>query len=328
MKLNLLWVRHAESISNIDIYKFNIHPFLSSKGLLQSIDFGEQISNLKINQVYCSTSLRTILTSLISISYYNLLNKNKITKIKIIPCISEKNTIVDYLNFYKNKYVKKIKKIIIEKYNYQNKIINPIDLYKISKESIDWLNLNIINMVLKNQIIILLKKNKLIGVDLLNKIKENNNEVELRKILIDTLLENNIENKEDILKLLNFKLNFDLLDFSYFLENNNKGYIDEKNSIYNFLVNDIFNENNNIILFSHKYFINYISDYKIILENCDFYGEIIEFDKNKLLKKKIIKTKLIKFKCNVKINKKYNINKNNYILENIQKKINDIVIKN
>ena len=251
------------------------------------------------------------------------MNKDKINKIKIIPCISERIIIFDFLDYHnKNKYIKKLIKLIFEKFNHQNKILNPDKLYKISKISIDWLNLNIINLLLKNKIIMLLKKNKSIDNDVLNKIKKNNDEITLKKILSEVLLKYDIENKEDISKLLNFQLDLDLLDFTYYLENNNQFCIVKKNIIYNFLFDNNFNKKNKILLFSHKYFINYISDNKVLLDNCDLYNELIEIDKSNT-KKKYIVTKLKKFTYNTN----NNIDNNKFIFENIQKKINHILIR-
>jgi broad specificity phosphatase PhoE len=97
MKLKLLWVRHAESISNAYKYKFNIHPFLTYKGLLESFNLGKKLSEIKISTVYCSPLIRTIITSLISITIFNLENESNIKKIKIIPYISEINPIIYYM---------------------------------------------------------------------------------------------------------------------------------------------------------------------------------------------------------------------------------------
>jgi hypothetical protein len=323
MKLDLLWIRHAESLSNIDIYNFNIHPSLSYNGLLQSIELGKKISKMEINDVYCSASLRTILTSIISISFYNLLNINK-KKIKIIPYISEINRIIDNLNCYDDKYINVIKQIIIEKYNNQNKILNPNELCEISKISINWLNSNIINFLLKDKIILLLKKNNSIDKYIINKIKNNNDERYLRE-KISSLLSNNIKNKEDILQLLNFKIDLDLIDFSYLINENDKGYITDKNEIYNFLYNINDNkEKKKILLFSHKYFINCISSKKYLLKNCEIYNENIELVKKENLEKYILKKKKIEIK-KISVDEKVNIKNNDSILENLQKNINKII---
>lgn len=67
---------------------------------------------------------------------------------------------------------------------------------------------------------------------MLNKIEKNNNEIALKKIILEILFKFKcIEDKEDILKLLNFKLNLE--------------YPIEKNKIYNFLFNTNSNPNTN-----------------------------------------------------------------------------------
>ena len=320
MKYKLLWIRHAESISNVYKYKFNIHPFLSYKGLLETFNLGKKLLEVKIDKVYCSPSLRTILTSLISITIYNLENNDKIKNIKIIPHISEINPIIYYLGD-NNNYINKIKRLIL-KYNNQNNIPKYNDLYKLTKKCIEWLNSNMISFVLKDKILLFLYKNK-IDQEIITKIKNyNGDEIKLKIKLLEIIESNNLDNNSEILNLLNLKLDFNLLDF-YHLENLSKNKYDKIN-IYKYLYDHKSNEINRetILLFSHKYYINKITKKNLNLRNCDIYKENIIIDNKKNILKK--SKNLIKFKSHEKID----LEKNNFIIETIQKKINNIIDNN
>jgi hypothetical protein len=329
MKLKLLWTRHAESLSNVNIDQFNIHPFLSYKGLLQSIDFGEKISKTILNKVYSSMSLRTILTSMISISIYNLNNIKKIDKIIILPFISEINPFIEYLKKYEqNKYIKKVNKIITEKYNLQNYIFEYRNIIILIKISIDWINENWLNFIIKDKILDILKE-KNVNQKILEKIKKTNDNNILKKLINEILKIYKLENYNELLKLINFKINEDILDFSFIINNNIHKYnFYDKNEIYNFLFNnEIPNKNiKTILLYSHSYYIKNLIPYKKnkLINNCDIFEENIELEKNNnKIEKKIIEYILNEFNMiNIK-----NVLKNEIINNSIQNKINSIINK-
>ncbi len=219
-----------------------------------------------------------------------------------------------------NDYIKKINRLAL-KYDNQNNILNYNNLYELSKLCVDWLNSNIISFLLKDKIILFLEKNK-IKEEIIEKIKKyNGNEIKLRKKILEIIKFNNLENSEEIIKLLNLEFDFNLLDFSYIkkTKSNDKN---EKIKIYKFLY-DNFNEINkdHIILFSHKYYINKISNNNLNLGNCDIYEE------NIILKNKdnIIKTKKINNTIKFRNYEKINLEKNNYIIKTIQHLINSII---
>lgn len=316
MEYKLLWIRHAESISNVYKYKFNIHPFLTYKGLLESINLGKYLLEVKVDKVYSSPFIRTILTSLISVTIYNLENEKKIKKIKIIPYISEISPIIYYLGKNNNKYINKFNNFTL-KYDNQNNIQDYKDLIELSKISIEWLNSNIICFLLKDKIISLLEKNGVEKVEI-NKIEKYNNEIKLKKKILEIIKSNNLENKEEIINLINLQLNFNLLDFTDMKKFNKLKY-DEYN-IYNYL-----NENKSnildyqtILLFSHKYCINKITKNNLNFNNCDIYKENILLNKNNVIK---ISKKIIKFNNF----EKNNFEKNYIIIKTIQNKINNII---
>jgi len=281
--MKLYWIRHAESLSNISLKNYFIHPILTQKGLIQSLNLGEYFYNNlnEINYVYCSMSLRTILTCLIAVSYYNLLNENTIKKIDIIPHICEKTIIIDKLF-----NINKLKNIIINNFNKQNNIVNPTKLKKILNISIKYINANIISLVLKKKIFNMIfsnitDKNDITLIKKINKLNKIDNENLLKKKIINLIKKYNFENKMEIFKLLNMQIDTNIINYDFNISMKYNSFIQD--DIYN-LINKHPN-NKTILLFSHKNYLNKIINNNLKLNNCDIIKQNIKYSKkNKIIK--------------------------------------------
>ena len=281
--MKLYWIRHAESLSNISFKNYFIHPILTQKGLIQSLNLGEYFcKNLnKINHVYCSMSLRTILTCLIAVSYYNLLNDNRIKKINTIPHICEKTPYVDKLF-----NINKLKKIIINNFNKQNNIVNSIKLKKMLNISIKYINANIISLVLKKKIFNMIfsnitDKNDITLIKKINKLNKIDNENLLKKKIINLIKKYNLKNKIEIFKLLNMRIDTNIINYNFNTSMKYNSFIQD--DIYN-LINKHSN-NKTILLFSHKNYLNKIINNNLKLNNCDIIKQNIKYSKkNKIIK--------------------------------------------
>ena len=323
--INLYWIRHAQSLSNLNINNSFIHPFLSYLGLQQSYNLGNTLLDNKYDIVYCSASLRTILTAIISITKYNNKSENKIKKIKIIPYICEKMILTDVIYKFNIKILNKI----ANKYNKQNNIIEYNKLIKITKESINWINSNILIIFYKKKIIDILENELILGniinneiTKIINNIKIYDNDDQIRNELNNLIINNGfiINNIKKIKKILDFKFDYKLLDFSYLIENTIKYNNFKKSLIYDFLFKEIeFEKNNNLLIFSHKNYIKRLilpDKYKI--NNCDIIIENGYYNKNKI---NIIKRDKIN-----NMNNKINNKEINFLIKkSIQKYINSVI---
>ena len=205
----IYWVRHAESCANIASIFNNIdakikHPILTNKGIQQSILLGTNyINNLEnLRCGFSSPVARTIMTALVSMRTYYYKNNNFI--IKVTPYISEN------LN-------------IAGDYDKQNSIMSPLKIKLMIKLIKDWL-----------EKFWLIEYDDYEFTDLLDKIKNNNNEI--LNVIIKNIYDNiNIMktiNLQEINVLNIYQLNIknlinDLIVNSETIDDNIKKYINE-----------------------------------------------------------------------------------------------------
>ena len=118
--VNIEWIRHAESCSNIVNFnpmhiltflshKCGMHPILTDNGITQSINLGKYLDNNNYDFICSSPTIRTITTALISC-------KNKNNKIYIINSIKEDGNISSYIGMDKQNIPPKISNLKIMVY--------------------------------------------------------------------------------------------------------------------------------------------------------------------------------------------------------------------
>jgi len=301
MKIN--WIRHGESLSNVSNNILNqfIHPVLTHNGMIQSKNLSNFLlkDNNKYDLVYCSPTIRTILTALITVTMYNFKKNNKIIeKIIVIPEISEKFYIIDKIkNLIKNNYF--IENIL----NKQNKLIEYEKIQKIINILINWLNNNYISYLFFDKIVKLLENNNdnLVKKNLqIIKINRYDQKIILEKL--EEIIQINIKSKiiNKLNNIINFRFNENIIDLSEYINYNKNN---ENNNFYEKIKNN--EEKENILCFSHKYYIKSVCkklNYDNLL-NTEIIQQTIKFENNKIV---IIKEE----KIYQNINKDYIIQNN------------------
>jgi broad specificity phosphatase PhoE len=213
-EINIYFVRHAESCSNISIDSLGkiSHPPLSYKGIQQAINLGinNEIINMDFDEYYSSPSLRTIMTACLS-----LRNKSCITPITL----KLNSNLIEIQN--KDSLLYDKQNSVVPKQNLKNMI----DYIKL------WFKRYYFNNYIDYEFIHIIYDLVL----LLN----HNNKLDIYKIEIIKLLDITKIDRKQILKEL-----IDLLKLEQDIENVNKiGIINKANN------NDINNIFNNILQF-------------------------------------------------------------------------------
>jgi broad specificity phosphatase PhoE len=213
-ELNIYFVRHAESCSNISIDPLGkiSHPPLSYKGIQQAINLGinNEIINMDFDEYYSSPSLRTIMTACLA-----LRNKSIITPITL----KLNSNLIEIQN--KDSLLYDKQNSVVPKQNLKN-MINYIKLWFKQYYFNNYIDYEFIHIIY--DLVLLLN---------------HNNKLDTYKIEIIKLLDIIKIDRKQILKEL-----IDLLKSEKDIENANKiGIINKANN------NDINNIYNNILQF-------------------------------------------------------------------------------
>jgi broad specificity phosphatase PhoE len=282
-ELNIYFVRHAESCSNISIDPLGkiSHPPLSYKGIQQAINLGinNEIINMDFDEYYSSPSLRTIMTACLA-----LRNKSIIT-----PVILKLNSnLIEIQNRDSLSYDKQ--NSVVPKENLKN-MINYIKLWFKQYYFNNYIDYEFIHIIY--DLVLLLNHNN----------KLDTYKIEIIKLLdITKIGRSRKELLKELIKLLKLEKN---------IENANKiGIINKANN------NDINNIYNNILQFletPEKFIIYYeYSDNKLIYEEIIKKLELFLNDYNFLKNIKIV------YEYNDEDNHNANINIQQFINEKIK----------
>jgi broad specificity phosphatase PhoE len=217
-EINIYFVRHAESCSNISIDPVGktSHPPLSYKGIQQAINLGinNEIINMDFDEYYSSPSLRTIMTACLA-----LRNKKIIT-----PIILKLNSnLIEIQN--KDSLLYDKQNSVVPKQNLKN-MINYIKLWFKQYYFNNYIDYEFIHIIY--DLVLLLNHNN----------KLDTYKIEIIKLLDIIKIDRNRSRKELLKELI------DLLKSEKDIENANKiGIINKANN------NDINNIYNNILQF-------------------------------------------------------------------------------
>ena len=290
INISIYWIRHAESLSNINLnplYQIR-HPPLSYGGFKQSLKLGETLISIKkkFDLIYCSPSIRTIMTALISLTWNNIANK-----IIIIPNICENLNIIGKL---KNNLSYRLPEIISNYIpnDYQNCIIPYDKIVPMLNITLEWLNNNKLNIIFYKKILRIIKKILNNINDIENPIYQELNKIytiEKNNIILKEFIEKNILILDDtyikeitiLKKILSINYDISMINFDIYKDITNYSTFDINNFYNNILNKDTNNKSIDILCFSHKNKIKEILNLKKVnINNTQIYEQNLQLVDN------------------------------------------------